>query len=524
TSGCTATASVTVTVDNSPITVSTGNSFTKTCTANTAGASIGETAVGGNIYSWTSVPAGFTSTEANPMVNPDQTTVYTVAKTNSASGCTATASVTVTVGNSPITVSTGNSFTKTCTANTAGASIGETAVTGNTYSWTSVPTGFSSADANPIVNPDQTTIYNVVKTNSASGCTATANVTVTVDNSPITVSAGNPFTKTCTTNTAGASIGETAVTGNTYSWTSVPEGFTSADANPTVNPDQTNIYTVVKTNSASGCTATANVTITVDNSPITVSAGNPFTKTCTANINGASIGETAVGGNIYSWTSVPAGFTSIEANPIVNPDQTTIYTVIKTNSASGCTATASVTVTVDNSPITVSTGNSFTKTCTANTAGASIGETAVAENTYSWTSVPAGFTSADANPTVNPDQTTIYTVLKTNTASGCTATASVKVTVNNSPITVSAGNPFTKTCTDNTAGASIGETVVTGNTYSWTSVPAGFSSTDANPIVNPDQTTIYTVVKTNSASGCTATASVTITVDNSPITVSAGNP
>ncbi|WP_211319898.1 DUF7507 domain-containing protein, partial [Flavobacterium aquicola] len=445
-------------------------------------------------------------------------------KTNSASGCTATASVTITVDNSPITVSAGNPFTKTCTTNTAGASIGETAVTGNTYSWTSVPAGFSSAEANPIVNPDQTTIYTVVKTNSASGCTATANVIVTVDNSPITVSAGNPFTKTCTTNTAGASIGETAVTGNTYSWTSVPAGFTSGDANPTVNPEQTTVYTVVKTNIASGCTATANVTVTVDNSSITVSAGNSFTKTCTANTAGASIGETAEIGNTYSWTSIPAGFTSTEANPIVNPDQTTIYTVIKTNSTSGCTATASVTVTVDNSPITVSTENSFTKTCTANTAGSSIGETAVTGNTYSWTSVPAGFTSTEANPIVNPDQTTVYTVVKTNSASGCTATASVTITVDNSPITVSAGNPFTKTCITNIAGASIGETAVKENTYSWTSVPVGFTSTEANPMVNPDQTTIYTVFKTNSTSGCTATASVTVKMDTAIPTLTISNP
>ncbi|WP_170141432.1 vWA domain-containing protein, partial [Flavobacterium aquicola] len=349
-------------VSTPPIAADVQYCLNKTAAPLTASLSGGHTSPNYILYYFDSLN-GPAQTAITPSTAVAGQTTYYVAEGKSLTCFGEKVPITVTIY-PEITVSAGTPFTKTCTANINGASIGETAVTGNTYSWTSVPVGFTSADANPTVNPDQTTVYTVVKTNSASGCTATASVTITVDNSPITVSAGNPFTKTCITNIAGASIGETAVAGNIYSWTSVPAGFTSADANPTVNPDQTTVYNVVKTNFASGCTATANVTVTVDNSPITVSAGNSFTKTCTANTAGSSIGETAVIGNTYSWTSVPAGFSSADASPIVNPDQTTVYTVVKTNSTSGCTATASVTVTVDNSPITVSTGNSFTKTCT----------------------------------------------------------------------------------------------------------------------------------------------------------------
>ncbi|MDX9790307.1 MAG: GEVED domain-containing protein, partial [Candidatus Kapabacteria bacterium] len=38
----------------------------------------------------------------------------------------------------------------------------------------------------------------------------------------------------------------------------------------------------------------------------------------------------------YSWTSEPAGFTSTEKNPVVNPSATTTYTVVVTDTASGC--------------------------------------------------------------------------------------------------------------------------------------------------------------------------------------------
>src|SRR5690606_12747558 len=51
-----------------------------------------------------------------------------------------------------------------------------------------------------------------------------------------------------------------------------------------------------------------------------------------------------------------------------------------------------------------------------------------------------------------------------------------------------------------------------GNSYSWASNPAGFSSTEQNPTgVNPTETTTYTVTATNSF-GCSATDEVTILV------------
>jgi hypothetical protein len=48
---------------------------------------------------------------------------------------------------------------------------------------------------------------------------------------------------------------------------------------------------------------------------------------------------------------------------------------------------------------------------------------------YSWTSNPTGFTSADQDPTVEPTETTIYTVSATN-AFGCSAMANTTISVN----------------------------------------------------------------------------------------------
>lgn len=64
----------------------------------------------------------------------------------------------------------------------------------------------------------------------------------------------------------------------------------------------------------------------------------------------------------------------------------------------------------------------------------------------------------------------------------------------------------------------IGSTTVSGSTYSWTSTLAGFTSTAANPTVTPLVTTTYTVVETITATGCTDTNSVVVTVNPLPDT------
>jgi len=49
------------------------------------------------------------------------------------------------------------------------------------------------------------------------------------------------------------------------------------------------------------------------------------------------------------------------------------------------------------------------------------------------------------------------------------------------------------------------------NSYNWTSVPVGYSSTLKNPSVTPNITTTYTMQATGT-NGCTRTHSVVITV------------
>ncbi len=136
---------------------------------------------------------------------------------------------------------------------------------------------------------------------------------------------------------------------------------------------------------------------------------------------------------------------------------------------------------------------------------------------YSW-SGPGGFASSQQNP-VAPAQAGVYTVTLTEPG-GCTATATVNVTVNALPQPVATANPA-ELC----SGASVSLNASGGITYTW-SGPGGFTSSQQNPQrpdATPSMSGIYTVTVTD-ANGCTATATVNVTVNALPQPVASANP
>lgn len=150
-----------------------------------------------------------------------------------------------------------------------------------------------------------------------------------------------------------------------------------------------------------------------------------------------------------------------------------------------------------------------------------IGADAVAGSTYSWTSNPAGFTSTLANPTVSPTVATTYTVVETITATGCSKSNSVNVTINPKPIL---GSPSLTNI--DCYGSSTGQIAITasGGTspYSYTLTGGGII-----PITNTDglftnlsAATNYSITVTD-INLCAATlGNITITQPSEPFILS----
>ncbi len=435
------------------------------------GETINLSASGGNgTYTWNATPQLNTTIGANVTATPPGPGTYTYT-VNSATGnplcpSSTSATATITVDNCGCTVNATNSG-DVCPGGSVNLFASD--VAGATYSWTS-SFGFSSTSQNPtaVLMPTTPGTYDITVTATLNGVPCTSTTTVTVNPLP-TVGAGSDQT-VC----EGASVTLNGTGASTYSWSGgVSNGVSFVPGLGVYN------YTVTGT-SAQGCINTDDVAITVV-AQATINAGSDLS-VCA----GQSATLTASGGVSYVWNNglgAGNGFT-------VSPGVTTVYTVVGTD-ANGCTGTDDVTVTVNAVPV-VNAGSDQT-VC----AGTSVTLTGSGASTYTWDN------GVVDNTAFNPTTTMTYTVTGT-TASGCTSTDQVTVTVNALPI-VSAGLDqvicIGESVTLSGAGAS---------SYSWSnSVIDGVS-------FDPTSTNNYTVSGTD-ANGCIGTDIVLVTVNPLPI-------
>lgn len=358
------------------------------------------------------------------------------------------------------------------------------------YSWSSIPAGFSSTEYAPIVSPTIETKY-VVSTLGPLGCTSTDTVIVRRAGPAPVSDAGPLINRIC----RGDSVvlGTPAQPGLTYFWRGY-NGYTSTEAQPKVSPVFTSQYILTVSNGT--CSSNDTTTVIVADPP----AGNagPDKGSCLG--IGTTIGLYNTSGNTYQWTSNPAGFTSSAAIPFINPSVNTTYYLVESNGY--CYRYDTVNITVVSAPL--ANAGPDQVLCSGNTT--TIGTPALPGLTYAWDSSPFGFSSGLANPQISPNSTFTYFLRVSN--SGCTSRDTVVVTV---PPLAFAGNDQT-ICTG--GSATIGSTATTGSVYSWTSLPAGFTSSVAMPVVNPMASTRYILQLQNN--GCTSTDTVLINVTTAP--------
>ena len=487
TSGCTDADTVVVTV-LMPVMANAG-SDTTLCNG---GGSAQLHATGGTTFAW-SPAAGLSSTSiSNPIASPVSTTTYIVTVTD-ANGCTGSDNVIVNVLPNLIA-----SVTPMAPSTCPGGSVVLTASGGATYSWAPA-TGLSSTSGSTVTaSPSTTSTYTVTATN-ASGCTGSTSVTVTIGaNLNIAVTPSAP--SLCTGNT----VQLTASGATNYTWS--PANGLSGTTGATViaNPASSTIYTVSGTD-GSGCSGTASVTVTV-NTGVTLNISPSSPSICP----GGNVVLTASGGTSYTWSPSNGLSGTTGATVTANPVATTTYTVTAMN-ANGCSATSNVTVTV-NSTFTPTVSPSSPSMCT----GGSVQLTASGGTIYSWAPVTGLSSTSGAIVTANPATTTTYSVNVTN-ANGCTGSTSVTVTVgSNLSVTV---NPATSIICP---GASVQLNAAGATAYAWSPASGLSGTTGASVTANPNATATYTVIGSD-VTGCSGSATVTISVTPLSATTSSIN-
>jgi SprB repeat/Secretion system C-terminal sorting domain len=469
--GCTAIATVSVMQNITPPNAAIAPPPVLTCstpcvTIITGGVMSGVT------YNWSNNTSGSSITIC-------QSSTYTVTVTDSANGCTASATASVMQNITPPIALAGPDQTLRC--NMPSVDIGIISPAPNvSYTW-SVPYNTSYIT---VTSPGT---YTVTVTDVSNGCTSTDEVMVLEDRVLPFVGISPPSTLTCANPTA--TLNAFSGANSVYTWS--PNVAFSVGSNATINSPGT--YTVTVTNTSNGCTASAVVFTSSDFNPPFVSMISSSTiltcATATATIS-------ASGASSYTW--------SIGGNtPSITVNQGGTYTVTATNMTNGCTSSASVIVTQDIAPPNLSV--SFpTLICANSTATISASGGVV----YQWSNNVS--TSNGSTATVN--QAGIYTVTATN-ANGCTGSTTFTIAQPQS-ISINVAQTSNVSCFGGANGGAVA--ISTGGTppytYTWDNVV--FSIFNGNLTAG-----VHTVTVTD-ANICTAIASVTI-AQPTPITTTA---
>ncbi|MEO6036792.1 MAG: hypothetical protein ABIQ93_00175, partial [Saprospiraceae bacterium] len=357
---------------------------------------------------------------------------------------------------------------------------------------------------NLVVQPTETTVYQRISTNG--GCTRTDSVQVTVI-PPATMLIVPQDTTIC----AGASVQlHLSYTPGVTEIMWMPAESLSCDDcdDPTATPAATTTYQV--SGKFEGCNTGTSATVNVR--PLPAYHFPDHRNLCPG--DSLLLNEVFDANAIYAWTSTdPAFGTVVGFQPTIVPTQNATYFLHADN---GCQVDDQFSITVINGS-----AAAFGDTTICKGVATLLTATSTVPGTFQWDQ-GAGSGSAVS---VMPDTTTTY-VVTFHFGANCQLTDSVTVTVAGEIAAVQFPTDLAL-CPDDSLHLNSLDTP--NATYAWSSVPTGFSSTLAMPVVSPEESTKYTVVTTLGNCVNTQTVNVvvfsgvTLTVSNDT-TVCAGEP
>ena len=441
----------------------------------------------------------------SPTATPTETTKYTASIT--IAGCLVTDTVTVYVDTLFLPVLVADTIVCQNYPVVLANAVNQT----TNYLW-SPTAGLSDATiSNPAATPDQTTTYTLTATSAHGYCVETDAVKLTVISADVDI-AGSDYMEICLGTTVPLQATATPVSATPVTWTpafyvSNPTGLTTS-----ATPDES--VTITATYNVNGCLVVDSVHIRVDSLPNMALSLQPVKDFYCP-------GDTVT---ILSQTYEPASFPDISIlwlpdgigqvtpdsfwNVVIRAQETDIYTRITNNHA--CIDTSMIEVPVDSLPVI---------TLTASKSSVCVGETVlltasvVPNQAVKW-EPETGLSCSDCLTPTATIMSSVNYMVRTPDAN-CPTSASIAIEA--LPVPIVSLPSGTVIC--------VGDSVLMNTTpaepnttYAWTSAPAGFASTAAQPTATPAATTAYTVTASNTA--CAITASATVTVATA--TVNAG--
>ena len=354
----------------------------------------------------------------------------------------------------------------------------------------------------------------------AAGCSSLDQMTVYVNGFPLAAVPISTPTDICVGGNTTINANATGGFGTyTYTWTSVPAGFASTSATITVSPLTNTQYNVTVNDGFN--TVTSSVTTTVYPLPLKfgLTGGGSYCIGGSGVVVGLAGSQSGVAYQLYYNGNTVGTPVSGSGSAISFGNQTLAgsYTASATRISTGCMqgSGSSVSVSINTLPV-ANAGADQDKPYGTNTVlnGSVSGGSGIMN--YSWN--PSAFISSGGS-TSSASTTNIYSnttfTLNVTDANGCKGTDQVVVSLNGNAVSVNALTLPAQICAD--ASQSQLNASATGGTgvftYLWTSIPAGipaWSSTQQNPLVSPDVTTIYTVTADDGFNKAIASGTVVV--------------
>jgi len=379
------------------------------------------------------------------------------------------------------------------------------------YSWAPPASFVNPSLLNPTtVNLFSTQIYTLTVTDG-NNCSNSDQMTITITGGALDANPDAVPDAVCAGQSAQLYANASGGSGTyTYSWTSSPPGFTSAQADPQVSPSVTTTYTVTVNDGYNSVSESVQVTVHPLPAP-PLSGGD---ETICSGEAIPSLTVIVAAGETADWYATAAGGAPIATGTLIYAPsfQGTFYAEAR-NLTTGCKSMTrtGVILTIHALPV-VFAGSDQAIPYGTSTTIQDATASGTATLSYSWVPAAAFVNASLLNPTtVDLTSSGTYTLNVTD-GNGCTNNDQMTITVTGGALAVNpAANP-PLICFGESAQLAANASGGSGSyTYSWTSIPVGFTSSQADPQVSPGVTTTYTVMVNDGYS--TASGNVTVTVD-----------
>jgi hypothetical protein len=409
--------------------------------------------------------------------------IFTLTAVETTTGCSDSDNVTITVTGGPLTLNVSTSASQIC----AGDSVTLNAVAGGgtgsySYSWTFGGTQFSTSGS-PMIAPTASGYYKASVSDGSNSLSDSVYITV----NPLPTVLFGGLQPVCEGSQAFALYGGNPA-GGTYSGVGVSNGQFNPVTAGTGSHQITYTYT-----DGNGCSNSATQLMTVNTNPtVTLSS---FTPVCNTTPAFTLTGGSPADGNYNGAGIINNTFTASSAGI-----GTHVITYVYTD-ANSCTDSASANITVNSAPVAnAGSDQTITTGSTATLSGSATGGSG--NYSYSWSPaskvVNAGMQSTS---TVALSYSTQFELMVFDTQTACKDSDEVLISVTGGALSGTLTTSSAIIC----AGDSVQLTMIasggSGNyTYSWTSSPAGFTSTVYNPYFIPTASLTWFYVTVNDGS------------------------